>query len=459
MSERENYDASSRERDSGQSQGPQGHQGEKKSHLFLILIILAVVLVVLGGITLLQRRSQFKALASNTETMSIPTVAVTHPTVEESQEDLVLPGAMQAYIETPIYARTNGYLKKWYFDIGSRVPKGALLAEIDTPEVDQQLSQAKAELGTARANTDLAQTTNTRYSDLLKTDSVSKQEVDNTNGDLAAKQATQNSSEANVRRLQDLESFTRVYAPFSGVITRRNVDIGNLINAGNGGAAQQLFYLAQIDPIRVYVNVPELYAPSIRPGLGAYLELTQFPGRRFEGKVVRTANAIDQASRTLLTEVDVPNKTGELLPGGYSEVHLELKVSGSRLQVPVNALLFRAEGLRAVSVDADHKTHLRPLQIGRDYGTTLEVLQGLNADDWIVVNPADSLDDGQQVNVKELPQNTQPVPAGSPSVNSNTPQPSGGNNAGNNGAGNSNNGANNGGNSGKSKKGAPPKQK
>ena len=346
MSERENYDASSRERDSGQSQGPQGHQGEKKSHLFLILIILAVVLVVFGGITLLQRRSQFKALASNTETMSIPTVAVTHPTVEESQEDLVLPGAMQAYIETPIYARTNGYLKKWYFDIGSRVPKGALLAEIDTPEVDQQLSQAKAELGTARANTDLAQTTNTRYSDLLKTDSVSKQEVDNTNGDLAAKQATQNSSEANVRRLQDLESFTRVYAPFSGVITRRNVDIGNLINAGNGGAAQQLFYLAQIDPIRVYVNVPELYAPSIRTGLGAYLELTQFPGRRFEGKVVRTANAIDQASRTLLTEVDVPNKTGELLPGGYSEVHLELKVSGSRLQVPVNALLFRAEAGR-----------------------------------------------------------------------------------------------------------------
>jgi RND family efflux transporter MFP subunit len=422
-----------------------GRQGEKKSHLFLILLIVVLVLVIVGGVTLLQRRSQFNALASNTETMSIPTVAVTHPTVEESQEDLVLPGAMQAYIESPIYARTSGYLKKWYYDIGSRVPKGALLAEIDTPEVDQQLSQARADLNTAEANTTLAQTTATRYDGLLKTDSVSKQEVDNTNGDLAAKQATQNSSAANVRRLQDLESFKNIYAPFSGVITRRNVDLGNLINAGNGGAAQQLFYLAQIDPIRVYVNVPELDAPAIRAGLGAYLELTQFPGRRFAGKVVRTANAIDPANRTLLTEVDVPNKSGELLPGGYSAVHLEVKVSGSRLQVPINALLFRAEGLRAVSVDANHKTHLRPLAIGRDYGTTLEVLQGLRADDWIVVNPADSLDEGQQVKVKELPQNSQPVRADSPAGNPNNPQPAA-------------SPANNGATSGNSQKPAPQKK-
>ena len=260
--------------------------------------------------------------------------------------------------------------------------------------------------------------------------------------------------------MEDLESFKRIYAPFSGVITRRNVDIGNLINAGNGGAAQQLFYLSQIDPIRVYVNVPELYAPSIHPGLGAYLALTQYPGRRFEGKVVRTANAIDQASRTLLTEVDVPNKTGELLPGGYSEVHLELKVSGSRLQVPVNALLFRAEGLRAVSVDADHKTHLRPLQIGRDYGVTLEVIQGLNADDWIVVNPADSIEEGEQVNVKPLPQSNQRVPARAPSVNANAAQSGSGAAANNNAQGSAaKNGGDNSGNNGKSKKGAPAKQK
>jgi RND family efflux transporter MFP subunit len=393
----------------------QGPRAPKKSRLFLVLLVIAVVLVVLGGITLLQRRSQFKALAKETETLSIPTVSVIHPTLEESQEDLTLPGAMQAYVETPIYARTNGYLKKWYYDIGSRVPKGALLAEIDTPEVDQQLSQARADLNTAKANTSLSETTAARYTGLLASDSVSKQEVDNTSGDLAAKRATQNSAEANVRRLEDLESFKRIYAPFSGVITRRNVDIGNLINAGNGGTAQQLFYLSQIDPIRVYVSVPELYAPSIHAGLGAYLVLTQFPGRRFAGKVVRTANAIDLATRTLLTEVDVPNKGGELLPGGYSEVHLELKINSARLQVPVNALLFRAEGLRAVTIDADHKTHLRPLQIGRDYGTTLEVIQGLEAGDWIVVNPADSLEDGQQVRVKELPQpNKGPVPAGAP---------------------------------------------
>src|SRR5277367_2783017 len=391
---------------------PQHGGAEKKGHLFLILIIVALALVVLGALTLVQRRSQYRALVDETETLAVPTVSVTHATTEASQEDLVLPGAMQSYVESPIYARTNGYLKTWYHDIGSHVAKGELLAEIDTPEVDQQLSQAKADLNTAHANTDLSRTTANRYVDLLKTDSVSQQEVDNFTSDFAAKTATENSAQANVRRLEDLESFKHVYAPFAGVITKRNVDIGNLINAGNTGVNQLLFVLSQIDPIRVYVNVPEAYAPAIHTGLGAYLVLTQYSGRRFEGKVVRTANAIDPTNRTLLTEVDVPNKSGELLPGGYAEVHLEVKVSGARLQVPVNALLFRAEGLRAVIVDADHKTHLAPLQIGRDYGTTLEVLQGLKPDDYIVVNPADSLDEGVQVNVKVLPQQSLLVPAG-----------------------------------------------
>src|SRR5271170_5872355 len=397
-----------------QDHSPQHGGAEKKGHLFLILIIVALALVALGALTLLQRRSQYRALADETETLAVPTVSVTHATTEASQEDLVLPGAMQSYVESPIYARTNGYLKTWYHDIGSRVAKGELLADIDTPEVDQQLSQAKADLNTAHANTDLSRTTANRYVDLLKTDSVSQQEVDNFTSDFAAKTATENSAQANVHRLEDLESFKHVYAPFSGVITRRNVDIGNLINAGNGGATQLLFVLSQIDPIRVYVNVPEVYAPAIYTGLGAYLVLTQYPGRRFEGKVVRTANAIDPANRTLLTEVDVPNKSGELLPGGYAEVHLEVRVAAARLQVPVNALLFRAEGLRAVTVDADHKTHLAPLQIGRDYGTTLEVLQGLSAQDWIVVNPADSLDEGQHVNVKELPQTASAGSAATP---------------------------------------------
>jgi len=412
---------------------------EKKSRLFLFLMLGALALFILGAYTLLERRTQYKALANETEKMAVPTVSVIHPTPEPGQEDLVLPSTTQAYVESPIYARTNGYLKKWYHDIGSRVRQGELLADIDTPEVDQQLSQARADLGTSKANEDLSKITATRYQDLIKTDGVSKQEVDNAVGDYAAKRAGMQSSEANVRRLEELESFKHIYAPFSGVITRRNVDIGNLINAGNGGAAQELFYLAQTDPIRAYVRVPENYGSTIHAGLGAYLEVSQYPGQRFEGKVVRTADAIDLASRTLNTEVDVPNKTGQLLPGGYAQVHLLVKLTGERLQVPVNALLFRSEGLRAVVIGEDHKTHLRPLTIGRDYGTALEVLQGLNADDWIVLNPPDSLEEGIQVNVKQIPHSpppvgtSQPVPGGgaqAPTVSgspssSGTPAPNG----------------------------------
>jgi RND family efflux transporter MFP subunit len=390
----------------------------KGSRVFTILFVIVIVLVVLGAVTLFQRRTQYQALAKETETLAIPTVAVFHATVESSEEDLVLPGAMQAYVESPIYARTNGYLKRWYHDIGSRVQQGDLLADIDTPEVDQQLSQARADLNTAQANANLSRITATRFQELIKTDGVSKQEVDNAVGDLEAKEASVKSAEANVRRLQDLESFKHVYAPFSGVITRRNVDIGTLINAGNGGVSQQLFSLAQTDPIRVYVSVPEAYAASIRAGLGAFLELTQYPGQKFQGKVVRTAESIDPGTRTLLTEVDVPNHNGALLPGGYSQAHLQVKVTGARLAVPVNALLFRSEGLRAVVVDANHRTHLKSFSVGRDYGTSLEVLQGLDATDWIVLNPADSLEEGQEVHVKEIVLNRPPgQPAPSPQSN------------------------------------------
>ena len=399
---------------------PQPH----KSRLFGLLFIAVLILVVLGAFTLFQRRSQYQALAKETETLAVPTVAVIHPTTEASEEGLVLPGSMQAYVESPIYARTNGYLKKWYRDIGSRVRKGELLADIDTPEVDQQLLQARADLETSQANANLSHITATRFGDLIKTDSVSKQEVDNAAGDLAAKQAGVASSQANVHRLSELESFKHIYAPFSGVITRRNVDLGTLINAGNGGATQQLFSLAQTDPIRVYVNVPESAAPSIHAGLPAHLDLTQFPGRKFLGKVVRTAEAIDPVSRTLLTEVDVPNKTGELLPGGYAQVHLDVQITGDRLQVPVNALLFRSEGLRAVVVDSDHKLHLQALTIGRDYGVSLEVLQGLRGADWIVLNPADSLEEGQHVNVKEpAAKATGTAPTASAAPNGSKPMP------------------------------------
>jgi RND family efflux transporter MFP subunit len=374
----------------------------QKSSLFFVLFVIVVVLVVLGTLMMFQRRSQFQALAKDTETLAVPTVAVIHPTSEGAAEDLVLPGTLQAYVESPIYARTNGYLVKWYHDIGSRVNKGDLLADIETPEVDQQLMQARADLNTAQANEHLSRITEARYSDLLKTDGVSKQEVDNATGDLAAKQAIVQSSQANVRRLEELKSFQKVFAPFSGVITQRNVDIGTLINAGNGGTSQQLFYLAQTDPIRLYVNVPEAYAPSIHRGLGAYIELAQYPGQRFQGEVVRTAEAIDLATRTLLTEVDVPNKSGLLLPGGYAQVHLQIRVQGERLRVPVNALLFRSEGLRAVVIDANHRVQLQPLAIGRDYGTSLEVLTGLKADDWIVLNPPDSIESGEEVHVNEV---------------------------------------------------------
>jgi RND family efflux transporter MFP subunit len=397
----------------------QEHSHKKGGRLFLILFLAVIVLVVLGAFTLFQRRAQYQALAKETEALAIPTVAVMHPATESGEEDLVLPGTMQAYVESPIYARTNGYLKKWYRDIGTRVRQGELLAEIDTPEVDQQLLQSRADLNTAKANARLSEITATRYTELIKTDGVSKQEVDNAAGDFEAKKAIVQSAEANVRRLEELKSFQRVYAPFSGVITRRNVDTGTLINAGNGGASQQLFSLAQTDPLRVYVSVPETYAPSIRAGLSVYLELTQYPGQKFQGKVVRTAESIDLATRTLLTEVDVPNHDGALLPGGYAQAHLQVKVTGTRLVVPVNALLFRSEGLRAVSVDANHRTHLKPLTIGRDYGTTLEVLQGLDASDWIVLNPADSLEEGQEVRVKETamtpaPGQARPAPGTAP---------------------------------------------
>src|SRR6266403_3406369 len=392
---------------------------QRGNRVFTILFLVVIVLVVLGAFTLFQRRTQYQALAKETETLAIPTVAVIHAGVESAEEDLVLPGAMQAYVESPIYARTNGYLKKWYHDIGSRVRQGDMLADIDTPEVDQQLSQARADLNTSQANANLSKITAARYQELIKTDGVSKQEVDNAVGDLAAKNAIVKSAQANVRRLEELEGFKHVIAPFSGVVTRRQTDIGQLINAGNGGASQELFSLAQTDPLRVYVNVPEAYAPSIHAGLPAYLELTQYAGRKFEGKVVRTAQSIDLSTRTLLTEVDVPNHAGELLPGGYAQVHLGVQVGGERVHVPVNALLFRSEGLRAVVVDADHKIRLRPLTIGRDYGTSLEVLQGVTSADWIVLNPADSLDDGQQVNVKEMPQKpAAPPPAQTPQAGS-----------------------------------------
>jgi RND family efflux transporter MFP subunit len=283
------------------------------------------------------------------------------------------------------------------------VQKGELLADIETPEVDQELAQAKAARDQAAAQLEIAKTSAQRWESLRKEDAVAQQETDERSNTYVQEQANLANASANVKRLEQLESFKHVYAPFSGVITKRSIDIGSLINAGNGGSSFEMFDLARVDPIRVYVNVPEVYAPSMRAGVKGSIELTSMPGRRFEGDVERTADAIDPTTRTLLTELDVPNPRGELYPGSYAQVHFAVAVQGVRLTVPVNALLFRSEGMRAVVVDSNGKVHLKPVLIGRDYGSELEVLSGLEASDLLVLNPSDSLEDGEQVNIGSQP--------------------------------------------------------
>jgi RND family efflux transporter MFP subunit len=375
---------------------PRGGRGK----MILMWVVPFVVFAALAIYSLAKKKNTNRVLAEQTTASAVPVVAVIHATPLNADSGLVLPGALQAFVESPIYARTNGYLKKWYKDIGSNVKQGELLAEIDTPEIDQQLSQARADLGTSEANVNLSATTAARYQDLIKTDSVSKQEVDNAVGDYNAKKAMVQSAEANVKRLEDLESFKRVYAPFTGVITQRNVDPGTLINAGNGGTAKELFDLAQIDPIRAFVAVPQSFAPSIRTGQHACLELSEMSGQKFCGQVARTADSIDPATRTLRTEVDVPNPAGKLLPGAYAEVHFDVKVAGNLLSLPVSALLFRPDGTMVAVVGTDSKIQLKRIAIGRDYGNTVEVLQGLDASDSVVDNPPDSMGQGQQVHVK-----------------------------------------------------------
>lgn len=366
-------------------------------------LILGFIFLILGTYAVLQRRSEHEVLAQQTERMAVPYVSVIHATPINSDSEMVLPGTLRPYVESPIYARTNGYLKKWYKDMGGHVEKGEILAEIDTPEVDQQLAQAKADLVTSQANLSLASVTATRYQDLIKSDSVSRQDLDNANGDLAARKAMEQSADANVKRLEEMESFKRVYAPFAGVITKRNVDPGTLINAGNGGtSSSEMFDLAQIDPMRAYVSVPQTYSPSIRSGLKACLSLSELAQRSFCGQVVRTANAIDPNTRTLLTEVDVPNPTGALLPGAYAEVHFDVKLTGTHLSLPINALLFRPEGTLAAVVGPDDKIDFRKLTIGRDLGNAVEVLDGISAGDRIVINPPDALDRGQSVNLAPM---------------------------------------------------------
>jgi len=395
----------------GEPAGP----GRGPGALLRWFLIVFVIFAILGIYAVSQRMSEHKALAQQTEQTAVPFVSVIHGTPIDTDSEMVLPGSLKPDVESPIYARTNGYLKKWYKDIGSHVQKGEILAEIDTPEIDQQLAQSRAELVTAQANLNLSKLTATRYQDLIKTDSVSRQDLDNANGDFAAKQAMVQSADANVKRLEELESFKRVYAPFTGIITQRNVDPGTLINAGNGGSAtKEMFDLAQIDPMRVFVAVPQSYSPSIHMGLKACLTLTELPQKNFCGQVVRTANSIDPGTRTLLTEVDVPNPAGTLLPGAYAEVHFDVKVTAQRLSLPINAILFRPDGSMVAVVGLDSRINLKKVTIGRDFGNALEILEGVDPSDRIVINPPDALEQGEVVNISA--QNTAPAAAsGAPS--------------------------------------------
>jgi RND family efflux transporter MFP subunit len=364
--------------------------------LFMIAVVL-LVLIAGGVVAMLMRRHDSDVLAKETERESVPTVAVIHPASEKPDEELVLPGSLLAFEESPIYARTNGYLLRWYKDIGSRIAKGELLAEIDTPEVDQELMQSRAARQQIVAQMDLAKINSDRYLSLRKTDSVSQQEADQQASGYQQAKANLDAADANVRRLEELESFKHVYAPFSGVLTKRNVDPGALINAG--GTGKEMFDMARVDPLRVYVSVPQSYAPAIKNGMQAWVTLQELPGQKFRGTVARTAESIDPTTRTLLTEVDVPNKDGHLLPGSFGEVHFKPGIDGQKVTLPVNTMLFRQEGPRVAVVGSDNKVQLRPIVIGRDYGSTLEILGGVDVGDQVVVNPADSLEEGQQVNI------------------------------------------------------------
>ncbi len=374
-----------------------------------MVVVALLVLLTAGGFTLLERVNHNRVLARETEQNSVPTVAVVHPVAEKPDVELVLPGSLQAFKESPIYARTNGYLVRWYKDIGSQVRKGELLAQIDTPEVDQELNQGRAARQQILSQMELAKVTAERWENLRKTDSVSAQEADQQSSGYQQSKANLAAADANVRRLEQLESFKNVYAPFTGVLTRRNVDPGALINAGAGG--QALFAMAQVDTLRVFTSVPQAYAPYVKVGGKATITLQELPGQKFAAVVARTAEAIDPATRTLLTEVDVPNKDGRLLPGSFGEVHFAVGSNVQKLTVPVNAMLFRAEGPRVAVVGANGKIELRPLNIGKDYGSSLEVLGGLAESDEIVINPPDSLEDGQPVRVAPSPEQQHGQPA------------------------------------------------
>ncbi len=368
----------------------------------LILAVAAALaiaaLLIVAGIT--PRVKNQQTLREQATASALPALTVVHPAQQAPAEEVVLPGNIQAFIDAPIYARTNGYLTKWYFDIGSHVKRGQLLAEIQSPEVDQELQQAQNDVGTAEANLKLAEITAERYQSLLKQDSIAKQDVDTAVQNAAARQTGLRSAQANVRRLQDMVSFEKIYAPFDGVITARNTDVGQLIASGSGGAGnRELFHIAAVNKLRVFVNVPQLYSHAAKVGLKADLTLPDMPNQRFPGTLVRTADAFDQTTRTLLVEVDVNNTTGQLFANSYAEVHFKMKSAGTTLVIPSTSLVFRSEGLRVPTVQNGSKIAMVPVNLGRDFGNTVEVLSGLTAESAVVADPPDSLVNGETVRV------------------------------------------------------------
>lgn len=369
--------------------------------LWITCIIVLIVVVVGVAFRLIQRSTTGHTLTETTNADAIPSVAVIHPVPATGGAEIALPGNTQAWEETPIYARTSGYLKKWFVDIGAHVSEGQLMATIETPELDEQLMVAKANLQAAQADLNLANTTSQRYQNLLKQESVSQQETDVAVSGAAAKKSAVEAAEANVRRLEQLQSFEKVYAPYSGIVTVRNTDVGDLIDAGSpttSASAKELFRVASVNTIRVFVAVPEVYAPDIHNGDTAALTLDEYPGQPFVGTIARNSNAIDLTSRTLNVEVDVANPNGKLLPGAYVFVHFKVPQQQLQLAIPANTLLFRAQGLQ-VAVVQNGRVHLQNVTIGKDDGKTVEIAAGLTASDVVVVDPSDSIAEGQPVNI------------------------------------------------------------
>lgn len=372
--------------------------------------LVVVVIVGLAAWGIATRIEASNSLRQTTAASAIPTVSVMQAAAGPSQEELVLPGNVQAWHEAPVYARTNGYLKSWATDIGTHVKAGDVLAEIETPEIDAQFNQAEADLHTAEANNQLAQNTAVRWQKLLKTNSVSQQEADEKTSDAAAKVAMVASAKANLEHLRQLEDFKRVQAPFDGTITARNTDIGALINAGSSGTGQELFHIADTSKLRVYLQVPQINAQAIKPGLTAELHFVEYPQRSFTATFARTAEALTSDTRTLLVEFEVDNEKGDLLPGGYTEAHIILPSDGNTVRLPVNTLLFNGKGAQVATIDGESRALLKPIKIGRDYGKEVEALDGVSPGETIIVNPPDSLITGQTVKVVTLEDKSQ-VPA------------------------------------------------